>query len=309
MYNNIFTIGSFTIYGYGLMIGIGVLFGIWMVIRRAKKRDMDTDLIFNFCLQTLVYGFLGAKLLYIIIEYKEFIQNPLTILSSGGFVVFGGILSGLLAAVIFCRKKNVSFLQHLDLLVPSVALAQGFGRIGCFLAGCCYGSETDSFFGIVFRHSDFAPNNVKLIPTQLLMSFGDFIIVLILLLYAKKNRKMGRIGGLYLILYSIGRFAIEFFRDDYRGSIGILSVSQFISLFTLVGGILLFFIKFKPFVKKKPLNRVEVNAATPPVKIKEDAVNGKEPSEEEKAEENIPEEMKENPEKPTKDPENPAENS
>ncbi len=91
---------------------------------------------------------------------------------------------------------------------------------------------------------------MKLLPTQLMMSAGNFLIALILLLYAKKNRKKGRTVGLYLILYSAGRFAIEFFRNDYRGSIGFLSTSQFISVFTLILGILLFATKL--FNREKP---------------------------------------------------------
>jgi phosphatidylglycerol:prolipoprotein diacylglycerol transferase len=152
--------------------------------------------------------------------------------------------------MIYCRIKKISFLAYLDLLAPSVAVAQGFGRIGCFLAGCCYGRETGSDFCIVFHDSLYAPNGVKLIPTQLLMSAGNFLIALILLLYAKKDKKKGSAVGLYLILYSAGRFVIEFFRADYRGTVGFLSTSQFISIFTLILGILLFATKL--FNREKP---------------------------------------------------------
>ncbi len=251
MYNDILTIGSFTIHGYGLMIGLGVLFAFWMAVKRAKKRDFDVDMIFNIGIQALVYGLLGAKLLYIVTEFGEFLQNPWSALSGGGFVVYGGILVGVLAAMLYCRKKEISFLEYFDLLVPSVALAQGFGRLGCFLAGCCYGCKTDSWFSIIFTHSDFAPNNVSLFPSQLVMSAGDFLIVLALLWFAKKPRKLGSVGGLYLVLYSVGRFVIEFFRSDDRGSlIGPFSQAQFISLFMLAGGILLMTLKFKPRLSK-----------------------------------------------------------
>ena len=111
------------------------------------------------------------------------------------------------------------------------------GRIGCLLAGCCYGRETTSPFGIVFTHSDFAPNGVRLLPTQIMMSVGDFIIAAILLVYAKKTRKRGQTMFLWLALYSVGRFFVEFFRNDYRGSVGVLSTSQFIGIFVLVGAI------------------------------------------------------------------------
>lgn len=251
MYNNLFNIGPLTIHGYGLMIAIGVVCALLVTAGRSKKRGLVPDMIYSMGLLAVVFGFIGAKLLYCIIEFKSFLANPLSILSGGGFVVYGGIIAGVLAAYIYCRKKKVSFLKYFDLSAPSISLAQGFGRIGCFLAGCCYGARTDSFFGIVFQNSAFAPNGVKLIPTQLISSGGDFLFAALLLLYSRKPRQDGRVGALYLILYSIGRFIIEFFRGDERGAVGALSTSQFISLFTLVLGIALFFKDKMPWVKKE----------------------------------------------------------
>lgn len=250
MYNDILKIGSLTIHGYGLMIGLGVICAIFLAEHRAKKRGLNRDQLFSIFLLVLIFGFVGAKLLFCIVELKSILANPMLIVSGDGFVVYGGILGGIAAVLVYCRIKKISFLTYLDLLVPSVALAQGFGRLGCFLAGCCYGRETDSSFCLVFENSLYAPNGVKLLPTQLIMSGGDLLIAVILLLYAKKDRKKGRTTGLYLILYSIGRFAVEFLRNDYRGAIGFLSTSQFISIFTLLLGILMFASKL--FSKEKP---------------------------------------------------------
>lgn len=240
MHNDLFSIGPFTVHGYGLMIAIGVLVALFVGEARAKKRNMDADALYPLTFLCAVFGFVGAKLLFCIVEFKAFLANPLSVLSSNGFVVYGGIIAGVLVAYLYCRAKKLVFLDYFDLVLPSVALAQAFGRIGCFLAGCCYGRETDAFYGIAFTHSDFAPNGVKLIPTQLISSAGMFLIAAVLFLYAKKERRQGRVGALYLILYSVGRFFIEFLRNDYRGEVGIFSTSQFISLFILLAGILLF---------------------------------------------------------------------
>lgn len=237
MYNEILTIGSFTIHGYGLMIGLGVLAALIMGDYRAKKLGLDPDHIYGMTFFAVILGFLAAKILFVITQWKDFISNPLSFLSGSGFVVYGGIIGGAITIYGFCRIKKISMLEYLDLMIPSVALAQAFGRVGCFLAGCCYGKETNSCIGIVFTNSDFAPNGVKLLPTQLIMSAGDLIIMAILLYYASRRPIRGRVSALYLILYSVGRFAVEFLRNDDRGMVGIFSTSQFIAIFILLLGI------------------------------------------------------------------------
>ena len=142
MKNELLTIGSFTVYGYGFMIAVGIL-AAWITIDfRAARQKLDRDCVFYLIIWCLVGGICGAKLLYWITEWKSILQNPDFLLDSiaDGFVVYGGIIGGILAGWLYCRHKKISFLKYFDLAVPSVALAQGFGRIGCLLAGCCYGN-------------------------------------------------------------------------------------------------------------------------------------------------------------------------
>ena len=242
MYNEILTIGSITIHGYGLMIGLGVMAALLLGDYRSKKFGLNGDHIYGMTFSAVILGFIAARILFIITEWENFLQDPMQYLSGAGFVVYGGIIGGFLTIYGFCKIKKIDMLSYLDLMIPSVALAQGFGRIGCFLAGCCYGRETDSCLGVVFTNSDFAPNGVKVLPTQLFMAGGDLILMAILLWYAAKRPMRGRTSMLYLILYSIGRFAIEFLRNDNRGTVGVLSTSQFIAIFTLLAGILGFFV-------------------------------------------------------------------
>ncbi len=242
MYNEILSIGPITIHGYGLMIGIGVAIALLMGDYRAKKKGLNGDLIYGLTITTVVLGFLCARILFIITEWKDFLQDPLSFITGSGFVVYGGIVGGLVVIFLYCKIKKMDFLSYLDLMIPSVAIAQGFGRIGCFLAGCCYGKETDCFLGITFTNSAFAPNNVKLLPSQLFMAAGDFLLTGILLWYAQKSPSKGKISALYLMLYSIGRFAVEFTRNDDRGFVGGLSTSQFIGIFTFVAAALVYFV-------------------------------------------------------------------
>ena len=250
MYNDLFSIGPVTIRGYGLLIGLGIVAAILLGEYRAKKRGLNGEAIYGLTFFAVVTGFVAAKLLFILTQWENFLKNPKAYLSFEGFVVFGGIIGAILSLYLYCRVKKLDLLDYLDLMAPSVALAQAFGRVGCFLAGCCYGRETDSCIGVVFTHSAYAPNGVKLLPTQLFMSAGDLLLMLILLWYSSKERMKGRTTMLYLILYSLGRFALEFLRNDNRGTVGILSTSQFIGILTAIAGAIGYWI-ILPMLEKR----------------------------------------------------------
>lgn len=241
MKNELFSIGPFTVYGYGLMIAIGILAAYVTAEYRAKKHGLDPDKIFYLVIWAVVGGFAGAKVLYFLTRLKDIMENPRVLLDlADGFVVYGGIIGGIFSAMAYCKIKKMPFLKYFDLVMPSVALAQGFGRIGCFLAGCCYGRETDSALGIVFHNSSYAPNDVKLLPTQLISSGLDFLLCAVLILLDRKKKGDGQIAGAYLVLYSIGRFILEFYRGDLiRGNVGALTTSQFIAIFVALAGVVL----------------------------------------------------------------------
>ena len=242
MKNELLTIGPFTIHGYGLMNGIGVIAAYMTAEYRARKLKLDAEQIFSLVIWCLIFGGLGSKLLFSLTVLDRILADPSYLLRSfaNGWVVYGGLIGGVLGGFLFCRYKKINFLSYFDLALPSVALAQGFGRIGCFLAGCCYGRPTDSPIGITFTSSAYAPNGISLIPTQLISSGLDFLHFFVLLCIARHKKAEGQVGGFYLIFYSIGRFILEYFRGDMeRGSVGELSTSQFIAIFTLLAGIVI----------------------------------------------------------------------
>lgn len=245
MKNELFSIGPFTVYGYGLMIAIGIIAAYLSGEYRAKKYNLDADRIFSIVIWAVLGGFFGAKLLYILTQLKKIMANPGLLMDlTDGFVVYGGIIGGIFSAMLYCKIRKLPFLKYFDLLIPSVALAQGFGRIGCFLAGCCYGQETSCPIGIVFQNSAYAPNGIRLIPTQLISSGLNFLHFLLLIWFAKRKKGDGQVAGLYLICYSVGRFILEFFRGDLiRGSVGTLSTSQFISIFICIAGVILVIVR------------------------------------------------------------------
>ena len=237
---DIITIGKLTIHGYGLMIAIGILCCVAVAMYRAKLHGLNQEAIIDIAIYGVISGFVGAKLLFVIVEFNNFVKNPSMILGSEGFVVYGGIIAGVLAAILYCKKKKLVFLQYFDLAAPSIAIAQGFGRIGCFLAGCCYGRETKTFLGVTFPAESMAPSGVKLLPTQLFSSIGDFVIAGVLIFYSGRCKKDGNVGAMYMVLYGIGRFLIEFLRSDERGGFGMFSTSQWISFAVVAGGFVIF---------------------------------------------------------------------
>lgn len=235
MYNDLFTIGGLTVHGYGLCIGLGIAAALLLIWRRAEEQQLDAQTVNILIFLILVTGFAGAKLFFLFAHWGEFRADPLGALGSEGFVVYGGIVCGLGAAWLYCRKHSLPFLRWVDCFIPGVALAQGFGRIGCFLAGCCFGKPTESFFGVTFPAGSMAPAGIPLWPVQLFSAVGDFLLAGALLLLEKKRRGDGLLTGTYLLSYSVGRFLIEFLRADPRGAVGTLSTSQFIALFTAAG--------------------------------------------------------------------------
>ena len=249
---DLFKIGSITVHGYGLMIALGflaaILYGMW----QAKKNGLDDDKLYNLAICVLIFGWLGGKILFCIVDFKNFIQNPLSTLGSEGFVVYGGIISGIITIVLFCKLNKIDTLKYFDVICAAVPINQGFGRIGCFLAGCCYGRETDSAIGVIFPAGSMAPAGVKVLPTQIFSAIGNLLLFCVLFLainnmgpFVKKLKK-GMCVFIYLAGYSVGRFIIECFRNDVRGNVGALSTSQFISLIMLPLAIVYFI-----YIKKK----------------------------------------------------------
>ena len=237
-----FQMGNIVGYSYGLMIGLGALLAIFVSEWRAKRRGLDGELVFSAAVWGLFAGLLGAKLTFIASNIKYLFSDPGYVLGTDGFTVYGGVVLGILVGGLIVRRKKVDVPLYLDLVIPQIALAQGFGRIGCFLAGCCYGKPTDAAWGVIFPPEAIAPSGIPLIPTQLISAIGDFLIFIILLLlsnYAADKFQPPAMSGMYLILYGIGRFAVEFLRADPRRTALGLTSNQYVSIIFVAVGIAL----------------------------------------------------------------------
>ena len=233
-------IGPIPIRMYGLMIGIGFLLGITLASRRARKEGIDPERILDMGVYLLLAAIVGSRLLYVLTTLPEFTRNPLDVFAiwKGGLVFYGGLLAAVPTGIWYVRKHHLPVWQTADIMAPSIALAHAFGRLGCFFAGCCYGSPCSGPLCITFSdpHS-LAPLGIPLVPTQLMESGGEFLIFLLLLLFVRFKRFDGQIFGSYLLLYAVLRFIMEFFRGDaVRGLYfnGMISTSQIIAVLIII---------------------------------------------------------------------------
>jgi len=234
MHPSLFKIGPITIYTYGFFVFLGVISGYLVAAREAKRCGIDKNIFSNIAFWTLIWSFLGAKLLYILVEFKYFLKNPLSVIRSG-FAFYGGIIAGAIALYLLTKKYKIKFMLFADIVAIAIPLGHALGRLGCFFYGCCYGKSTSSFIGILFPPDSPAGYlGVKVIPTQLISSFFLFLLFFSLLALRKKKKFDGQIALYYIVFYSIFRFIIEFFRGDPRGMILFLSTSQFISLILIM---------------------------------------------------------------------------
>ncbi|MCF7870877.1 MAG: prolipoprotein diacylglyceryl transferase [Candidatus Omnitrophica bacterium] len=232
MHPILFKIGPVTIYTYGFFVFLGVLFGYLISQKRAKESGIDKQQFSNIFFQALIAGFIGARIVYIIINWQYFLNEPLNILfSRSGFVFYGGIIFGIFSIFLSSKKYKIKFLKITDIFALAIPLAHSFGRIGCFFYGCCYGLPTQSFLGIKFPLDSPAGSwDAKVIPTQIISAVFLFILFVFLFKVRNKAKSPGKLTGYYLLIYGFFRFIIEFFRGDPRGFFFVFSTSQWLSL-------------------------------------------------------------------------------
>lgn len=241
----LFKIGPLTLHTYGLLAAAGLFTGVYLAARRGAKEGFSGDLTMDLGFYLVVSAIVGARLLYVVVEYRMFLHDPLRVFKmwEGGLVFFGGVLAAIPVAVWFIRKHKLPFWPLADVFAPYVALAHAIGRLGCLAAGCCYGKPTSSWVGIVFKDpASIAPVNVPLLPTQIYDSANEFVIFLILIALRPHKRFQGELVLLWLILYSVGRFVVEMFRGDPRGWVveGVLSTSQGVGVLVFLASLLVF---------------------------------------------------------------------
>lgn len=241
--------GPLSINSYGLMIAIGFLLFIYLTYKHPKRsRLISSDVFFNMMFVGLIAGIVGGRLFFVFSEWETFSDNWLEVFYPwiGGFGVLGSIIGILLVVSLYLKWNKVKILPVLDLAAIYVPLMQSIARIGCFLAGCCYGNvASPKFWGaITFTNPQgLAPLNIPLHPTQIYSSLASILIFLIVYFKAKYfSFKKGQILFTYLFLESLARFTVDFWRGDRDMMWSMFSYSQFVAVgifFVAVVGFLL----------------------------------------------------------------------
>lgn len=241
MHPTIFSFGPIQFHSYGLLVAIGVFFAVAFLRLHSPKIRVNPDTVVDLALVTLVAGFVGARIFYVI-EFWDYFQSSLVDVFKiwqGGIVIYGGLIGGFIGFSIFIFLKKLPFISLLDLFMPALALAQGFGRIGCFLNGCCYGAKTSLPIGVKFPFLEYHVH-----PTQIYESLFCFALFFLLFAFWRRREKIGTgaVTLFYFILYALGRFDIEFFRGDNAKAWLQLTIAQVISIFVIILSLIVFLI-------------------------------------------------------------------
>jgi phosphatidylglycerol:prolipoprotein diacylglycerol transferase len=255
MFPILIKIGPLTIHSYGFMMALGVGLGVWFIYVQGKNQGLNAVKLLDATFYILIISLIGAKLTLLAGNFSYYVKNPrelLWIARTGG-VFQGGLVFGFIFALWYLHKQRIPTWKVADIAGAALALGHGFGRIGCFLAGCCYGRECSLPWRATF-HSEYAnrltgiPLNNPLHPVQLYESALNFLNFFILFLVLRKKTFDGQVFSLYVVNYSIIRFFTEFFRGDhpdkaflFKGPSPLLSLSypQLFCILGLAAGLLL----------------------------------------------------------------------
>jgi phosphatidylglycerol:prolipoprotein diacylglycerol transferase len=235
MHPVLFTIGNFTVYTYGFFIAMGAALGGTYMWWHGKQRfGWSFDQANTLFLLLIIGGVVGGKFFLIFESPSFYLTHPTKLFSGSGFVFYGSLLTAIPIMLWYFKRLQISTLAMLDVMAIVTCIVHGFGRIGCFMAGCCYGTPTGGFFGVVFADPacQANPKDVPLHPTQLYESVFIFLLMVSLMLIKNRKQFDGQLFMLYLMAYAFGRVVIEYFRGDVeRGFLiqGVLTTSQFIS--------------------------------------------------------------------------------
>jgi phosphatidylglycerol:prolipoprotein diacylglycerol transferase len=242
-------LGFYALPTYGVLLAVGVIVGLWTLWMRANRAGLEGAQLVDLALWLVIWALVGSKVLLVVVDYRRYFDNPaelLGVIRAGG-VFLGGFIAALIAAAVLMRRYRLAWLPTLDVIMPSLSLGQAVGRLGCLMAGCCWGSECTLPWALVYTDARAAANvgtplHVSLHPFPAYGALFNFALYAVLAALYRSRPAPGRVFGTYLVIYGIGRFLLEWTRGDAsRGFVlgGALSTSQLIALILVTAGVAL----------------------------------------------------------------------
>jgi len=233
----LFHIGSLEVRWYGIMVALAVIVGVAvpvLIARREGVGNITQNQILSVAVWAVPGGVVGARLIHVFDEWGYFMDHPGEIVGGEGMGVFGAILGGTLVGVLYARIKGIPVGRLCDVSAFGLLLAQAVGRIGCFLNGCCYGTETGLPWGVTWTHPDsYGPVADPVHPTQLYELLFDLVLAALLWTFRKRVRPAGALYLIYISAYAAGRFLISFLRENEEAFWG-LQQAQVVSIVVLI---------------------------------------------------------------------------
>jgi phosphatidylglycerol:prolipoprotein diacylglycerol transferase len=236
-----FEIFGFSVYWYGILAAVGFLMAFGTASRRAPREGIASEQIINLAPWIIGGAILGARLLYVVSYWKQdFAGRPLIEIFNmrTGLVYYGGLVGSCLATVFYCRRHKLPLWKVGDIFAPSIALGHAFGRFGCLMTGCCYGSPTNLPWAIHFPR-DHWTHGIGVHPTQIYEAALNLILCGGLLLLYRRKKFDGQIFAAYLICYAVLRSFVEIFRGDYEKHYigGMATPGQTVSILIMIAGV------------------------------------------------------------------------
>jgi phosphatidylglycerol:prolipoprotein diacylglycerol transferase len=208
-----FSIGAFEVRWYGIMVVLAVVALIAISLREAKRVGLAEENIYSVGLWGIIGGIIVSRLFHVIDKWSYYIAHPAQIFGFEGLTVYGAVLGALLAVLIYCWVKKISFWLIGDVIAPGAILGQAIGRVGCLMNGCCYGLPTSLPWGVVYTNpASYCPLNESFQPTQIYHLIWNLIGFGILWSLRRRLKPQGSLFLLYLALYAAGDLSIRFVR-------------------------------------------------------------------------------------------------
>lgn len=242
-------LGPISVRWYGIIIAVGILLGYFIAQEGVKRIGFDTDILVDIIFWSAIFGFIMARLYFVVFQWPYYIQNPIEIpmIWNGGIAIHGGLIGGFVTGIIICKQKNINPFQIGDVIAPSMILGQGIGRWGNFMNHEAHGGPVSRTFLENLHIPDFIINNMYINgkyyqPTFLYESIWD-ILGFVILILLRKHLRIGDTFCLYLIWYSIGRFFVEGMRTDSLMLTSDIRVAQLMSIILIIVGIVIMIIR------------------------------------------------------------------